>query len=82
MLVAVTDLDPLTPAPAEVVVTIVGVGTLLFCAFVLIQMLRERWTVRVGLSFIAMAVILPVAGPLLAFWLMHRSRPDPAPVAR
>lgn len=75
MYILATDLDPLLPASTELAFSVVAASTLAFCVFVMVQVGSKRWTARLGVSFILMAVILPVVGPLLGFWLMHRSRP-------
>lgn len=80
MMPVATELDPLSPHPMEIAISIVVVLTVAFCVVVASQILRKRWTGSQGFALIVMAILLPVVGPAVGLWLMERARRTPAPV--
>lgn len=69
----VTELEPLTPHPLEIAMSLVVVLTIAFCAFVAVQVLRGRWTGAQAFALIVLAIVLPLLGPIVGLWLMSRA---------
>ncbi len=67
------ELNSLLPAPLEITVTIVGVLTLAYCVFCLARVIRGRLPLGRAVAMIVLALILPVAGVVLGYWLMRRT---------
>lgn len=74
MMPMATELDPLSPHPMEIAISIAWMLTVAFCVVVAAQILRKRWTGPQGFALIVMAILLPIVGPVVGLWLMQRAR--------
>lgn len=73
MIPMATELEPLTPHPMEIALSLVGLLTIAFCVFVAVQVLRGRWTGAQVFALIVLAILLPLVGPIVGLWLMSRA---------